>query len=83
MFDFEWTGRRDADDADESRGIDAAIKYCADNGIDAAKAYAAMTSEDATEADIDLWFQVEGAAVSAMCEGWHQTPDYVGLIWID
>lgn len=86
-FAFEWTRRRDANDADEKRGIDAADAYCTANGIDADDAYAKMLhaieqwpQSAADLAAIDKWAGVEGAAVAAMCKGWVSTTENATLI---
>lgn len=86
MFDFEWTHRRWANDADEAKGVDAAERHCEAKGIDAESAWKAMRAE--AESSIygdgparDAWNAIEAVAISAMCEGWAETPVNVSLIW--
>jgi hypothetical protein len=81
MFDFEWTGQSFGNETDAERGISAALTYCAEKEIDAAAAYEATLSDNPEQAALDLWAEIEFAAVSAMCEGWHTMPENVSLIW--
>ena len=87
-FAFNWTNRRDANDADERRGIEAAEKFCGDHGIDPAATYDAMQNAveqwpqtAADQAAIDAWSQIEAAAISAMCDGWVSQTENATLIF--
>jgi hypothetical protein len=81
---FEWTARRDADDADEARGIQAAEDYCKAQGIDPKTAFGAFSRSimlDARDRKAeDRWNAVESAAIDAMCEGWHRPTENASLV---
>lgn len=90
MFDFEWTSRRDADDADEERGIEAVERYCRANDIDPAEtnraALEAIENWPRSEADnsaIKAWSILENIAIAAMCEGWRECTENATLTWVE
>lgn len=81
MFDFEWTGRNAADEADTKRGIAAALTYCAENSINPEQVYAGTCADEPEQSDLDAWSAVEMTALSAMCKDWREIPENVSLVW--
>lgn len=81
MFDFEWTQRRDANEADQQKGIEAAEKFVAAAQIDPKALWSEYIKEDVTEETVDAWIAIESTALSAMCDGWIEQTENASLVW--
>lgn len=80
-FDFDWSGRIDANDAEQEKGIEAAYSYCEARGINPAEIWSrAILQEDASAQD--AWLDIEGVAIAAMCDGWCERTENASLAWI-